>query len=144
MTTKTTLYLLLAVLMSACLPDTRRSALDNLRTAAMNDAMSIALEMGPYSAKYGDEQAKTAAMDSVKRTLKDPASARFQNLRVQTHPEGKIVCGEVNAKNSFGGYVGFRQFIAGSTHATIQDIDKRHPEIAAAANFGITTYCGYK
>jgi hypothetical protein len=40
----------------------------------------------------------------VADTLKDPDSARFRNQ--------KSVCGEVNAKNSYGGYVGFRRFIA--------------------------------
>lgn len=39
----------------------------------------------------------------VKNNLKDPASAVFRN---QVN-----VCGEVNSKNSFGGYVGFSRFI---------------------------------
>lgn len=38
----------------------------------------------------------------VRNSLKDPTSAKFQNL--------KKYCGEVNAKNSYGGYTGFKKF----------------------------------
>ncbi|WP_420137867.1 hypothetical protein [Sphingomonas sp.] len=47
------------------------------------------------------------AEQAVTSALNDPASAQFRN--VQAFPKG--VCGEVNAKNGFGGYVGFRRFI---------------------------------
>lgn len=47
--------------------------------------------------------------------LKDPDSAQFRNLVVRKifKDNGTVlynVCGEINAKNSFGGYVGFRPF----------------------------------
>lgn len=47
--------------------------------------------------------------------LKDPDSAQFRNLVVHeiAKDDGTVlynVCGEINAKNSFGGYVGFRPF----------------------------------
>ncbi|WP_454917307.1 hypothetical protein [Xanthobacter sediminis] len=48
----------------------------------------------------------------VSERLKDPESARFADLSLS--PDGKIVCGKVNAKNAFSGYVGpqrFRYFI---------------------------------
>ena len=49
------------------------------------------------------EQAKqTLAAD-----LKDPDSAKFRNVREHRNN----VCGEYNAKNSYGGYVGFERFI---------------------------------
>lgn len=38
--------------------------------------------------------------------LKDPDSAKFRRVKVKWD----TVCGEVNAKNSFGGYVGYRRF----------------------------------
>ena len=50
----------------------------------------------------------------VKAKLKDPDSAQFRNLQY-TPP---FVCGEVNAKNSFGGYNGFERFITGTRDAT--------------------------
>lgn len=41
-------------------------------------------------------------------SLKDPESARFQGV----HVKWGTVCGEVNAKNSFGGYTGFKRFLS--------------------------------
>lgn len=49
------------------------------------------------------------AKEVVARDLKDPSSAQFRNLRTSTVLPG-YVCGEMNAKNSFGGYVGFISF----------------------------------
>lgn len=46
------------------------------------------------------------AKASVKRALIDPASAQFDELRTATGPDGQFICGTVNAKNKFGGYVG--------------------------------------
>ena len=52
------------------------------------------------------------AKSVVKYRLKDSESAKFRNLRMsKTHSGGDIVKGEVNAKNSFGGYAGFEKFI---------------------------------
>lgn len=39
----------------------------------------------------------------VKENLKDPESVKFRNVN-----NG---CGELNAKNSFGGYIGFKRFL---------------------------------
>jgi hypothetical protein len=49
-------------------------------------------------------RAKTAVTDE----LKDPESARFRGVQIVRGS----VCGEVNAKNSMGGYVGFKRFVA--------------------------------
>lgn len=48
------------------------------------------------------------AKESVTKKLKDPESARFRGVFVMRDS----VCGEVNAKNSYGGYIGFKRFIA--------------------------------
>lgn len=53
-----------------------------------------------------EEQAKLA----VRSTLKDPHSAMFEGLEAGTTHDGTIVCGYVNAKNGFGGYVGRQPF----------------------------------
>jgi hypothetical protein len=44
----------------------------------------------------------------VQSTLKDPESARFKNI---TYLSQRALCGEVNSKNSYGGYVGFKSFV---------------------------------
>src|SRR5437870_9552227 len=55
------------------------------------------------------------AQRAARETLKDGESARFKDLRVT---EGKkldmtfkALCGQVNAKNSYGGYGGFARFV---------------------------------
>jgi hypothetical protein len=55
---------------------------------------------------------ETNIKEAVVGGFKDPLSAQFRGLR-STLRQGQIVtCGEVNGKNSFGGYVGFKPFIA--------------------------------
>lgn len=51
------------------------------------------------------------AKAAIERKLKDPTSAQWSELfEVQTN-QGGFVCGAVNAKNSYGGYVGSRGFV---------------------------------
>ena len=52
------------------------------------------------------------AKQNVEAKLKDPQSAQFQNLVVSGKAGASIVCGEVNAKNGFGGYTGFKRFVS--------------------------------
>lgn len=43
--------------------------------------------------------------------MKDPSSAQFRNFGAAKASDGTIhICGETNARNSFGGYVGFTAF----------------------------------
>lgn len=59
----------------------------------------------PAAAKSAMAAGKAAVMDG----LRDPSSAQFKN--VFTHNDF-FVCGEVNAKNGMGGYVGFKRFVS--------------------------------
>ena len=44
--------------------------------------------------------------------LRDPASAQFMDVhKYAGHGQHLVVCGRVNAKNAFGGYVGYRSFV---------------------------------
>ena len=69
--------------------------------------------------------------------------AKFQNLRIADFDGGKVVCGEINAKNSYGGYVGYKRFVAGTSAATIYDTSSKYPDINDASNAGIVAACGY-
>lgn len=65
------------------------------------------------SGKGAGELRKEAAKDAkelIADTFKDPASVKFRNLRITE--TGEFVCGEVNGKNSYGGYVGYKAFYA--------------------------------
>lgn len=69
---------------------------------------------------------------SVEHPLKDPGSAQYRNDRVVTNAMGlSHYCGEINAKNSLGGYTGFRRFIASKTSVTFEREDD--PEIVSRA-----------
>lgn len=58
--------------------------------------------------------------DRIKGRLKDPASAEFRNSFVSNAIGAPVVCGEVNAKNSFGGYTGFQRFVSGGSIQVVE------------------------
>lgn len=87
----------------------------------MGDEMklTIALMIAALAAPALAAAEKKPAMDpeivnaqaAVRMQLKDPESARFQNVRrkILVGNDGvsrDVVCGQVNAKNGFGGYAG--------------------------------------
>jgi len=47
--------------------------------------------------------------DIIESTLKDKDSAEYRGVFIT---KDKVLCGQINAKNSFDGYVGYRDFIA--------------------------------
>lgn len=56
----------------------------------------------------------------------DPGSAQFRNVRFFLMSEGKpaSMCAEVNAKNAYGGYVGFRPIaVLGDAELTVVSPD---------------------
>lgn len=59
-----------------------------------------------------NQQMIDEAKRAVRERLKDPESARFRNVRVTLTPNNSVwIKGEYNAKNAFGGYVGFEKFV---------------------------------
>jgi membrane-associated protease RseP (regulator of RpoE activity) len=82
------------------------------------------VEVAPENAAKGESAAPKAVnqpisltkvqlqvvMKGVRERLKDPDSAKFGEIRASKQRE-TTVCGYVNAKNSFGGYVGKSRFI---------------------------------
>lgn len=58
--------------------------------------------------------------DLVRENLKDPTSAQFKEIRKSK--DGKYFCGEVNAKNSMGGYIGFTEFAVGPMDSSYPDV----------------------
>ena len=63
----------------------------------------------PTSSAPRDPNAELLAKaeEGILSQLKDPESAQFRNLLLNGQ---NVVCGEVNARNSFGGYSGFSAF----------------------------------
>ena len=58
------------------------------------------------------------AKDGVRAALKDPGSAEFSEL--YRCGDSRVVTGEVNAKNSFGGYNGNTHFVYADGHVYME------------------------
>lgn len=72
----------------------------------------------------------TVGKEAVLESLKDPSSAQFKNVR--TSKDGWVLCGELNAKNSYGGYTGFKRFYflaAGGTRPFYEGGDEFHENL---------------
>lgn len=88
-----------------------------------------------------DKKISQAAEEAIKLKLKDPESAQFRNVYVKKIPTENnvhVMCGELNAKNSMGGYVGFKPFLvfvttkennatAGGVYLNDNDCSKKYP-----------------
>lgn len=58
---------------------------------------------------YGcDSKSVTEAKEVIEKDLKDPGSVEYRNILEYSD---SIVCGEYNAKNGYGAYVGYTEFI---------------------------------
>ncbi|OZI57639.1 hypothetical protein [Bordetella genomosp. 4] len=75
---------------------------------------SVAFAAGPTD--INEIKRQRMAEEFVAANLKDPKSAEFRNQNG--------FCGEVNSKNSFGGYTGFQRFIAASREMVVFERDK--------------------
>lgn len=65
------------------------------------------------------EETRQSGMTAVRSALKDPASAQFKDIRIADVTGS--VCGQVNAKNSYGGYTGFKLFATNNGQTVIDD-----------------------
>lgn len=62
------------------------------------------------------EQLEAKSSKAMEAYLFDPYSVRFRSLRAG---RGGAVCGQYNAKNRLGAYVGFRDFVIGKDGKTV-------------------------
>lgn len=59
-----------------------------------------------------DGQDMRDAKKRVANETRDPSSVQFRDVRYVRQVDGsRAVCGEINAKNAYGGYVGFESFV---------------------------------
>lgn len=65
--------------------------------------------------KYAEEDRRlllaNAARKAVMGILRDPTSAIFGQVLIVRKGGQESICGEVNAKNGFGGYTGMKPFV---------------------------------
>jgi hypothetical protein len=81
-------------------------------------AIAIAQRAGEEQAKKNLEAAARAAMKSY---LFDPFSARFEKLRPGRNG---ALCGKYNAKNRYGAYTGFKDFVVSKDKSTVYTSDR--------------------
>ena len=140
---KVTLALLGSVFMiSGCATGSYVDPITNLRGSAIAEANHYAKSVDEFlNAGGSPEKAFEKAKEAIASKLKDPGSAQFRNVKLKLYIDKPVVCGEVNAKNSYGGYVGFKRFIAGIDFGTLESSDSRYPQTTYAANYGIDSAC---
>lgn len=66
--------------------------------------------------------------DAIRAKLKDPDSAQFRNVQFYS-AVAPVTCGEVNAKNGFGGFSGYERFIAGGDVITVLESEMARGEM---------------
>jgi len=84
-------------------------------SAAVNffSSSSSSESKGKSEVSYSD--AVWIGKTAVRSVLKDSDSAEFRSIEYVKNADGGFVCGEVNSKNSFGGFSGWQHFISAGT-----------------------------
>lgn len=76
---------------------------------------------------YESAKSISQEVDSLLKTLvkdfKDPFSVKVRGAYFASEARGRVLCGELNGKNSYGAYVGFRSFYIGAGFDAIEDPD---------------------
>lgn len=74
----------------------------------------------------GCDSPLSKAQEIAARNLKDPSSAQFRDVR---EARGGAVCGEMNGKNAFGAYTGFKRFVVrAGTSSVVTEPDEAMTE----------------
>jgi hypothetical protein len=129
------------VFLAGCAPTnpyTMEDRIGDARQNALRWAATLALEGADVHAQLGDDEMMALARASIRESLADPESARFRREKVVAYDDGVLVCGEMNAKNRFGGYVGYDLYISSGYRAEFWQESEISPE---AANAGILAAC---
>ena len=116
------------------------TGLEDARKVSMQYIDNISDGNQQYLNRNGVQKLISTASKQVLELLKDPESAIIRKARMVRYQGKILVCGEVNAKNSYGGYVGYTRFIAGA-YSAVLEYKSSDPEFAAAANYGLSMAC---
>jgi hypothetical protein len=78
--------------------------------AALVGACATSAAMGTPAVLSPAQQ--TEVKQLIAKDLRDPESARFGSFKAAWDQQHLVVCGWVNSKNGFGGYVGDTKYVA--------------------------------
>lgn len=84
-------------------------------------------EENPYADVSRQYALIVMAKNAIRERLRDPDSAQFRNVRFYSGGGTAVACGEVNAKNGFGGYTGYKQFVGASSQLAFLASDMDNP-----------------
>ncbi|SEM50885.1 Sporulation related domain-containing protein [Pseudomonas sp. ok272] len=90
------------------------------------------------------DMAVDKGQDMVASTLKDPDSAKFQRVfmveeKVIGDAHYGVLCGEVNSKNSLGGFTGFKRFVASFNYSKKGTVGVSYVTLEEGQNAEINT-----
>src|SRR4051812_17049403 len=97
--------LLVTTPVSAAHAQNCRAISDSLERLRCYDGVSGPPSLAP-AATPSDNPVISQAKSAVLKILRDPESARFQDLQIKTKSGQTAVCGQVNSRNSMGGMTG--------------------------------------
>ena len=131
------------VILSACATSSGsyQSPVVQMRNISLNIVKIYSESVAQSLARMPKDEILESGKQSVASKLKDPLSAQFRNVRLVKYLDGAVICGQVNAKNSYGGYVGFTDFVGSAYSATLRDSSSKYLEVIQAANAGLDTAC---
>lgn len=84
-----------------------------------------AAEKKAQQEKWFGAETIVTAQRNVRASLKDPDSAQFKDIYANYTEEFQVVaCGQVNSKNSLGGFTGFKRFVSGGKSVILEGRDQ--------------------
>lgn len=113
-----------------------------IRESSIKDLDLSAEITGMHVKKFGQDKTITEIKKFISDSLKDPSSAQFKNFRLVDFAGGKLACGELNGKNSYGAYTGFTPFVAGVADYTEKYTKSNDQAYRDAKNAGLYAACG--
>lgn len=116
------------------LPEIQKIAAAESESTMSGSLESVQAKLKDSQPQWNEETRReiwiVQGQDAVRQKLKDPDSASFRNAGVSNKSGLPVSCGEVNSKNSFGGFTGFQRYVsAGSADFTfleeeVKDFDE--------------------
>jgi len=70
-----------------------------------------------------DQQSENNAKEYIGAMMLDPESVKFRNVQTKIGEKYYVVIGEVNAKNRYGGYVGYKMFVVNCNMSDRKPVD---------------------
>ncbi|MEN2980254.1 hypothetical protein P7L78_26385 [Tistrella bauzanensis] len=79
----------------------------------------------------------------AREMMKDPDATQFRNVRIVPYGAGgRLACGEINGKNSYGAYTGFVRFAGTPAEVQIEATGGSNNWLNQSLSAGITDACG--